>query len=118
MVWNQPYLRRKLHISLKKRDLVRQLLIINFVTGYSQDRDIGVNQFLLFTVLIVAQFQYQRKNFHYYFLRLKVISLQEQGNHHLQTSKNGLIQHVHVVVSQLREKLTLCHSGLVHHGIS
>ena len=45
MVWNHQFLRRKLLTLLKKRALVEQLLITNYVTGYSQDRDIGANLF-------------------------------------------------------------------------
>ena len=68
MVWNLLFLRKKLLILLKKEDLVELQLTINYVTGYSQDRDIGVNLFQSYIVLTVEQFRFLKISCHYYYL--------------------------------------------------
>ena len=69
--WNgmeSSVLRKKLLTLLKKKDSVELQLTINYVTGYSQDRDIGVNLFQSYIVLIVEQFRFLKISCHYYYL--------------------------------------------------
>ena len=89
MAWNHQFLRRKLLTLLKKRALVEQLLITNYVTGYFLAKDIGVNLFQLFIVLTVVLYRYLKISYHYYYLMLNLMSQQVQVNHHLQQLMNG-----------------------------
>ena len=69
--WNgmeSSVLKKKLLTLLKKKDSVELQLTINYVTGYSQDRDIGVNLFQSYIVLTVEQFQFLKISCHYYYL--------------------------------------------------